>query len=120
MTSAFINNVPSGGVDGFSYHWNFGNGNSSIDENPGNQTYDEPGIYEISYQAIVDTSKYYLSQVTVNSVSCSDLLNGPDLYIEISDPQGEVIYQPAELVNANTHSTFTFTCPLEREIIPCG
>lgn len=112
VTSSFINNVPSNGVEGFSYHWNFGNGNSSIDENPANQTYDEPGIYEINYQAIVDTSKYYLSQVTVNSVSCSDLLNGPDLYIEISDPQGEVIYQPAELENASTPLNFYLYLPI--------
>lgn len=112
VTASFINNVPSNGVDGFSYSWDFGNGNSSIDENPGNQTYSEPGGYEVNYQAIVDTSQYYLSLVTVSSVSCTDIFNGPDLYIEISDPDGEIIYQPAEVENATLPMNFSLYLPI--------
>lgn len=113
VTASFINNIPSQGVDGFSYLWNFGNGNYSLDEDPVDQTYTQPGAYEISYQAIIDTSQYYLSKVTVNNVGCNDLLGGaPDLYIEISDPEGEVIYQPAEIVNASTPLNFNMYLPI--------
>ncbi len=113
VTASFINNIPSNGVDGYSYLWNFGNGNYSLDENPVNQTYNEPGTYEVSYQAIVDTSQYYLSQVTVNNVGCNDLLGGaPDLYIEITDPEGEIIYQPAEIENASTPLNFYLYLPI--------
>ncbi len=113
ITASFINNIPSNGVEGFSYLWNFGNGNYSLDENPINQTYSEPGTYEVSYQAIVDTSQYYLSKVTVNNVGCNDVLGGaPDLYIEISDPEGEIIYQPAEIQNASTPLNFNMYLPI--------
>jgi hypothetical protein len=112
VTASFINNIPSGGVDGFSYTWDFGNGNSSIDESPTDQTYSEPGLYEINYQAIVDTSQYYLTHVTLTSVSCSDLFNGPDLYIEISDPDGEIVFQPAEVENASLPMNFDLYLPI--------
>jgi len=36
---AFDNNVSSNGQAGFSYKWDFGNGQTSIDENPFNQIY---------------------------------------------------------------------------------
>ena len=40
----FTNNVPSNGQNGFSYLWDFGNSQTSTDENPSAVTYTEPGI----------------------------------------------------------------------------
>ncbi|MEL7425831.1 MAG: hypothetical protein AAFN81_22760, partial [Bacteroidota bacterium] len=56
VTASFINNVPSGGMPGFSYLWFFGNGQSTTEENPGDQVYNQPGEYIVDYQAIVDRS----------------------------------------------------------------
>lgn len=113
LTASFINNVPSGGASGFSYLWDFGNGNSSVAENPPAQTYTQPGEYAISYQAIVDTAGFYLTQVTVEELSCVDILNGaPDVKIDVYDPSGAVIYTSAILTNAVPPLVFDLYLPI--------
>lgn len=103
----FTNNVPSGGADGFSYIWDFGNGNNSTAENPEPQLYDGPGEYGVSYQVIVDTFGYLLNKVTITEVSCNDLLGGaPDLLIEVYNPLGEEIYFADEVNNASLPLSF--------------
>jgi len=54
-----INNIPSNGQGGINYFWDFGNGNSTVNEQPNSQMYSTPGIYPISYQAIIDTVGFY-------------------------------------------------------------
>lgn len=107
VLASFANNVPSGGADGFSYIWDFGNGNGSTLENPEPQLYDEPGEYGVSYQVIVDTFGYLLNNVTITEASCNDLLGGaPDLLIEVYNPLGEKIYFSEEVNNASLPLSF--------------
>jgi hypothetical protein len=109
-TASFINNVPSNGQDGFSYFWDFGNGNTSTLENPPPQTYAQPGSYEVNYSATVDTFGYFLTAVTVLDTDCDDFNippnNKPDLYIEIKSPGGTTIYTSPVASNVDIPHTF--------------
>lgn len=102
----FKNNVPSKGRAGFSYQWNFGNGQTSLDENPSIQIYRNPGKYEVNYRAIVDTAGYTLTKLSIEKVSCTDLLNRPDLELEIYDPKDSLIYKSATFNNATLPLNF--------------
>ncbi len=107
VLASFINNVPSNGKPGFTYFWDFGNGNSSTEEDPAPQLYEEPGEYGVSYQVIVDTVGYLLTEVVVEEASCSDLFGGaPDIVLEIYNPFGEKIYFTDEVQNADFPLTF--------------
>lgn len=92
VTASFINNVPSGGMDGFSYLWFFGNGNSTTAENPNDQIYDQPGDYTVEYQAIVDTTGFFMTNVVLEESPCTDLLSRPDLKFDLFDPNGDHVY----------------------------
>lgn len=107
VAASFTNNVPSGGAEGFSYFWDFGNGNMSASENPAPQVYDEAGFYEVSYQAVIDTFGFLLTEVVVESVECNDLFNNaPDLRIEIWDAAGERIFETSHVENAQMPISF--------------
>ena len=111
---AFENNVPSNGQAGFSYNWDFGNGNTSTAENPDMQLYDMPGNYPVSYRALIDTTGYFLTKVTISAVTCNDLLGGrPDLKVNIFNPEGELFYISDIVMNANTPLTFEMNIPLD-------
>ncbi|MEO1514741.1 MAG: T9SS type A sorting domain-containing protein [Bacteroidota bacterium] len=97
--ASFTNNISSNGQPGFSYEWDFGNGNTSIDENPPAQSYSEPGVYVVTYRAIVDTTGYILTNIELISSSCDDLIGDPDIVFEIEDPDGEPIYESQEFTN---------------------
>ncbi len=113
VSASFINNVPSEDVDGFSYFWDFGNGSTSIDENPPSQEYTEPGNYEVNYQAVVDTSAYYLTQVTITATDCSDFLgNRPDLKIILFGPDGSDFYTADIVDNAVLPVTYDVFFPI--------
>ena len=102
VTIEFTNNVPSDGyapipdfTSGFVYSWDFGNGNQSNLENPNPQTYTSPGEYYIDYTAVIDTFGFFLSEVQVNSVSCTDvafLYGNVDLYLELYDGDDVLVY----------------------------
>jgi PKD repeat protein len=110
----FENNIPSNGQEGFSYLWNFGNGNSSLEEHPAAQTYDEPGVYEVSYEATIDTIGYILTNVSVESTDCNDILGGaPDLKVDVIDPEGELIYVSDIIMNASPPVSWSFNIPIE-------
>lgn len=109
-TVTFTNNVPSDGEEGFAYTWNFGNGSPvSLEEDPAPQVYDQPGTYVVQYQAIVDTAGYTLESVTVSDVGCTEppFFGNPDLYVVISDPQGNIVYNSSPAIN-NTPLPYTF------------
>ena len=107
VEASFTNNVPSAGNEGYSYLWDFGNGNMSLSENPVAQLYTEAGIYEVNYQAVIDTFGYLLTEVVVESVTCNDLFNNaPDLRIEIWNPEGERILETLDIENAQTPLAF--------------
>ena len=107
VTVSFVNNIPSDGNAGFGYHWDFGNGNSSLDENPANQTYSQAGTYFVNYQATIDTVGFVLTRVGVNDVSCFDIptfpdfSDKPDLHVEITDPDGNIIFESETVWNTD-------------------
>lgn len=106
VTVSFENNIPSGGNDGYSYLWDFGNGFSSTAEFPQDVTYDEPGQYEVQYEAIIDTFGFFLTDVIIESVGCNDLFNNaPDLFVKVFDPDGEEIISTPTVQNASTPLT---------------
>ena len=111
-TVSFTNNIPSNGVNGFSYSWNFGNGNTSIMENPGPQLYSEPGVYPVTYTATIDTVGYFLTAVTIVETDCKDDINipaganKPDLFIKVKNSGGTTLYTSPIANNANVPYTF--------------
>lgn len=102
VTAEFINNIPSNGEEGFSYYWEFGNGNSTVAEFPQPQVYTEPGTYSVDYEVIVDTAGFYLTEVVIEEASCDDIFNGaPDLKFVLFNPEGEDIYTAPIVDNAS-------------------
>ncbi len=104
---------PSNGQSGFSYRWDFGDGTESTAENPTTKRYTEPGSYPINYEAIIDTSGFFLTEVRINSVTCGDLFNNrADLKFRVFDPDENEVY--ASVVTENTDLPFitTLTLPL--------
>ena len=117
VTASFENNILSNGSMGYSYLWDFGNGETSTVENPGDVTYSSPGIYEVNYEAIIDTSGYELSTVQIVAAGCNDISlppisnAPPELYIKIKDPSGNQIYQSEQIKNAPLPSAFNVNIP---------
>lgn len=114
LVSTFINNIPANNRAGFTYSWDFGNGNSSQDEHPEEQTFDSPGIYSVHYQAIIDTTGYFLTQVLITELACNDIFNGaPDVKLDIFSPEGQLIYQSPIASNATLPLAFDMNIRLE-------
>ncbi|MEM9821592.1 MAG: T9SS type A sorting domain-containing protein [Bacteroidota bacterium] len=96
---SFENNIPSNGVPGISYQWDFGNGNSTLNEQPNDQQYTAPGIYEVQYQAIVDTVGYILTNIEILETGCTDFptfpnfSTAPDLSITVYDPDSNIVFE---------------------------
>ncbi len=105
VTVGFENNIPSNGDPGFTYAWDFGNGNTSNAENPGEQTYSTPGQYEVNYEATIDTFGYQLTTVQVLAAGCDDIglptSVPPDLYIKIKDPNGNLLVSTTPASNVS-------------------
>lgn len=102
-TVSFTNNVPSNDLDGFAYTWNFGDGSpESAEETPDPHTYDEPGVYEVAYQAIVDTAGFLLESIDVLDIDCTDppLYGNPDLFLQIKDPSGALVFDSSPAINS--------------------
>jgi len=103
-TVSFTNNVPSNDVDGFSYLWDFGDGSPmSTEETPAPHLY-QPGVYEIAYQAIVDTAGYILESIRVTDIDCTDppLYGNPDLFLEIRFPGGAMAFNSSPAINSTS------------------
>lgn len=112
VTVYFNNLIIPGTQPEFSYQWNFGNGNTSIDPNPAPQTYNSPGIYEVTYQAIIDTVGFILTGVNILEASCDDLLSKPDIKISVFDPNGQEIYLSDIIQNADFPLAFQVAIPI--------
>jgi hypothetical protein len=97
LTVDFENN----NSDMASYFWDFGNGNTSNEENPGSQVFDSPGTYPIYYESYMSNeSVYFLESVEIENASGwgnewfdEDLLTDPDPYFKLFDQQGNLIYE---------------------------
>lgn len=92
----FSSSIASDGADGFSYTWDFGNGNASTDEFPETQIYtatDEPVQYIITHTVTIDTIGYSLDYIKILTTGCDDCSffgctglfpsEKPDLYIMV-------------------------------------
>lgn len=109
-TVEVTNLVPSNGNEGVTYAWQFGDGSpTDYEENPTPHTYNQPGVYEIAYEAIIDTAGYTLESVIVQDIDCTDppLFGNPDLFLEIKNPQGDIIFNSSPAINS-TPLPYTF------------
>lgn len=100
------------------YFWDFGNGSTSTEINPGTVSYAEPGVYNITLQASDAAGMLVINNVTVNSIPGTwgqglfDPL--PDLYLVIRDSQGNFICStPAGNYNFSVPHTFQMNAILE-------
>jgi hypothetical protein len=117
-TVEFVNLVPSNGNEGFSYTWDFGDGTPIFpEEDPAPHTYEQPGVYEVGYQAIVDTAGYLLESIQVQDIDCTDppFYGSPDLYLEIKNPQGDIIFSSSPAVN---DAPLPYTFPVNLKLNP--
>ncbi len=112
-TVDFINNVASGGNDGITYFWDFGNDETSTEESPASMTYDEPGVYNVTYEAVIDTLGYFLNGITVEASDCDDFIGDPDIYLTIFDPMGTEIYVSETITGTPPISFGLPSIPLE-------
>lgn len=107
---SFTNNIPSNGASGFSYFWDFGNGNTTTQENPVPQLYNQPGAYAVSFTATIDTSDYFLTAITVLETDCNDFnippADKPDLFIRVKSPQGNTLYTSPVAMNVDVPHIF--------------
>jgi len=112
--ATFVNNVVSNGEPGFTYFWNFGNGEVSNEENPGPINYIWPGVYPVTLRASVDTFPSQMSRLTVISAECNDFLNGdPDLFFVIEELNGTEVFKSTEIGNADFPADFNVNLTLE-------
>ncbi len=109
-TTAFANLAGGNGHAGYSYSWNFGNGNLSTQENPPAQNYPAAGDYVVSLQTTIDTIGYFLTSVSVlGSTGCDDSpFSAPDYYFVLKSGT-TVIYSSSYIDNSNAPVTFTFS-----------
>jgi hypothetical protein len=112
VTASFVNNVPSNGAEGFSYLWFFGNGNSTTAENPDDQTYNQPGSYEVEYRAIVDTTGFFMTQVTIEATDCDDIFSSADLKFDLFDPDGQVVFTAPIIDDVQLPVTYNVLIPI--------
>ncbi|MBK7939311.1 MAG: hypothetical protein IPJ82_20500 [Lewinellaceae bacterium] len=115
-TVSFENNIPSGGLPGFTYEWDFGDGTTFTGENPPPHTYNVPGMYPVTYHATVDTAGFVLESITVLGVDCVDQLGvgAPDLYLLVNDPVGTELFDSSPDVD-NTPLPYNFPVNLKME-----
>ncbi len=120
LTVSFTNNNPSNGytpipelTTGFTYFWDFGNGNTSTDENPAPQNYFTPGNYPVYYKVQIDTNGFLLTQVQVTAVECSDFGSAPDLYLRIFDANNNLLLQTPSVNNTNPPVTFNMSLQVQ-------
>ncbi|MBK9336352.1 MAG: T9SS type A sorting domain-containing protein [Lewinellaceae bacterium] len=115
-TVTFANNIPSNGLTGFTYEWDFGDSTKYAGENPPPHTYNQPGTYEVTYKATIDTAGYRLVSVKVLAAGCTDLFSGPDLFVKVFAPGGQKIFENADVANTPLPYTFPIDLVLDPQI----
>ncbi len=94
-----------GVTQGVVYNWSFGNGDSSNLENPNPVTYNAQGSYPVNLNVVVDTFGFFLNEVRITSLGCTDPLDDPDVYVEIFDADSLVftsVDNPVEAADSVT------------------
>lgn len=120
-TVNFTTNNPSGGympqpfqTTGFTYNWNFGNGTTSTLQNPNTVNYNSVGNFWTNYTCNIDTSGFYLKQITVNLINCSDPFSGdPDIYIIVRDNSNNVVYTTESSYVEDTDPPLSWTMNIQ-------
>lgn len=80
---------------GFTYSWDFGNGNTSTLENPDSQIYNTLGEHNVNYTVTIDTIGFELTKIVLDGyLGCNDPFTDPDVevYIIIKDNNGNELY----------------------------
>lgn len=92
------------------YHWDFGNGDSSLLENPADVTYTNPGDFIITQTTIADTNTYYyLTSIKIDSIpNNAGILDTPDMYILLKNQSGTTVYDSRPAIT-NTNPPYTFS-----------
>lgn len=111
---SFTNNNPSGGyipvmgqTTGFHYFWDFGNGQTSTQENPSPVIYDDGIDHDVVYSCVVDTVGFYLTQIDVTAAGATDPLGGAiDIYIVITDANGTEVVHTAYIDDTDPPVSF--------------
>lgn len=122
ITVDFINNNPSSIytpipnlTSGLTYHWDFDNGTQSNLENPPAQTFNGPDTFAIQYICNIDTLGFFMQNVTVNAVACTDVwpYGDPDLYIELYDGSGNLVHTTIQSPDdSNLPTSWNMNIPL--------
>ena len=122
-----------------SYYWDFGNGQSSIQENP-TITFDSPGEYSITLEAEnentgkkdtrrklinITPGRVFITRLQIEDIPFTtssgagwDLWSGPDLYFNFYDPNDNLALHSTmviDLVDSDLPIGFTVTNPYECE-----
>jgi hypothetical protein len=112
LTVSFTNNIQADTTVGqtATYFWDFGNGQTSTNQNPADVVYSDTGTYEVTYQAVITETveQVFISSVRVNGSGCSDLLNGVDLFITITGSQSGTDTVTTYTTDAGTPVTWNF------------
>jgi hypothetical protein len=93
------------------YFWDFGNGQTSTNQNPANVVYSDTGTYEVTYQAVISETiqNVFINSVTVNGSPCTDLIPaGTDLFITITGSQSGTDTVTGYTLNAGTPVSWNF------------
>ncbi|RMG22343.1 MAG: T9SS C-terminal target domain-containing protein [Bacteroidetes bacterium] len=123
-TLTLSNNVPSMGVEGFSYKWEISGPDNflfiSEEEDPTIPPLESGGEYIIRYDATVDTVGTVLTQAIIESVNCNDLLDAGDIYWLLKDSSGTEYFSTAgqELSNAGNDTPIVTNIP--ETVLPPG
>ncbi len=86
-------NLQSNGQPGFTYSWTFGNGQTSTQQFPSSQTFNN-GTYMPKLDMTIDTLGYFIDNITINTVDCTETVFGtgaPDVYWILKDGIGNTI-----------------------------
>ncbi len=108
LTVGFVNNLTPQQV----IKWKFGNGDSSMVQQPNAVTYTQPGDYIVTQSATQDTiGAYYLSSIKVDSIpNAAGFLDTPDMYILVKNQSGVTVFDSHPSVS-NTNPPLTFSIP---------
>jgi Secretion system C-terminal sorting domain len=105
-----ISSVQNAVAGEFAYSWDFGNGDTSLLEQPGTVQYNSSGTYIVKREIVPQPGfRYYLMGLTVNSLpnAYSDGFNDiADLYIKLTDTTGFPLNTKVVVNNQVTNVNF--------------
>ncbi|MCX7697308.1 MAG: gliding motility-associated C-terminal domain-containing protein [Bacteroidales bacterium] len=89
---------------GYSYYWNFGNGQTSTQPNVTGFVYNSANDYHIRHVVYIDTVGFVLKKVEVLAGACNDPFGGaPDPYLIITNGNNQTVFSTASSPYNDTH-----------------